>query len=353
MSSLDHALRFADRSIARLVTLGVDVDVDAESLIWTRARMRGIEPTGQVSAGGACRLLVAADGWCAVNLPRPDDLELLPAWLGVEAVDDGVPWAAIAGVVAERATSDLVADGQILGLAVASVPSTSDEVDEQLAVRGTEHPARPWLVRRLREPSDVRSIDDLRVVDLSSLWAGPLCARFLARAGARVTKVESTTRPDGARLGDPEFYAWLHGQQTDRAVSFAPDDLAELHEVLADADVVIEGSRPRALDRLGIDPASFVAARPGRVWVSITAYGRCGPWADRVGFGDDAAAAGGLVDVDTEGPTFVGDAIADPLTGALAAALVVDAVRSGGGRTIDVSLRESARSAANDAVVVW
>jgi chorismate synthase len=73
-----------------------------------------------------------------------------------------------------------------------------------------------------------------------------------------------------------------------------------------------------------------------------------------VGFGDDAAVAGGLVDLNASGvPSFVGDAVADPLTGLLAAAIVADAVGHGGGVTIDVALREVARSAAAAASVVW
>lgn len=138
-------------------------------------------------------------------------------------------------------------------------------------------------------------------------------------------------------------------------VPFVPGaDGAALRALLAGADVIIEGSRPRAFDRLGLDPAAFVAARPGVVWLSITAYGRTGPWCNRVGFGDDAAAAAGLVDRAADGaPSFVGDAIADPLTGLVAAALISDAVASGGGVLLDVALREVARSVALGAEVTW
>ena len=70
-------------------------------------------------------------------------------------------------------------------------------------------------------------------------------------------------------------------------------------------------------------------ARPGRVWLRITGYGTDAGSAERVAFGDDAAVAGGLVGYDGAGPVFVGDAIADPLTGLEAAAAVV---RVGGPR---------------------
>ena len=77
------------------------------------------------------------------------------------------------------------------------------------------------------------------------------------------------------------------------------------------------------------------------MWLSITGYGRDDPDPGRVAFGDDAAAAGGLVAYEPAGdgaPCFVGDAIADPLTGATAAHGVLDAISRGGGELVSVAL---------------
>ncbi|MBU6330313.1 MAG: CoA transferase [Acidobacteria bacterium] len=314
--------------------------------------------TTTISANGSCRLLSAADAPVAVNLPRPDDLDLLAAWLDVDAhADATTPWDAIAVALAARPAQEVVATAQELGLAVAMVPrSAVDHVDAQLEARGTLDPSRPFLRTVGGGRVATRSMRGVRVVDLSSLWAGPLCSRLLADAGAEVIKVESTTRPDGLRVGDAPMFERLHQGKTMVSVPFHCGS-EPLRSLLASADVVIEGSRPRALERLGIDPAAVVAARPGAVWVSITAYGRTGPWRNRVGFGDDTAAAAGLLDRSGEGASaafgFVGDAIADPLTGAVAAALVVDAVAAGGGLLLDVALREVARTAALGASVAW
>ena len=88
---------------------------------------------------------------------------------------------------------------------------------------------------------------------------------------------------------------------------------------------MIESSRPRALRRLGLHADEWLAAGPGRIWLSITGYGREDP-RQRVAFGDDAAVAGGLVATGTDGsPAFCADAIADPLTGMLAAAAALAA----------------------------
>jgi len=330
-------------------------EVEARRQVLDLLRERSVHtgrlPTGATTAGGTGRLLRGGDGWLAVNLPRDDDLDLLPAWCGVAppAEAGGIPWVAVARAVADRPCEPSAARAQELGLAVTVVadPTRLAAGDEQLRARGTS--ALPCAEPRRVAPAGPRStLDQLVVVDLSSLWAGPTCARLLGGFGARVLKVESTERPDGARLGDPAFYAALHRGHEQRSVPFTTaEGRRELHALLASADVVIEGSRPRAFDRLGIDPDAVVAARPGVVWVSVTGYGRTGPWRDRVGFGDDCAAAGGLVSWTERGePELVGDAVADPLTGMVAAAMVARAVSEGGGVVLDVPLREVARAAA-------
>ena len=80
------------------------------------------------------------------------------------------------------------------------------------------------------------------------------------------------------------------------------------------------------------------------MWVSITAYGRHGAAAGRIGFGDDVAVAAGLVasDPGSGSPVFCGDALADPLTGIAAALLVLDGLAAGGGRLLDVPMAQVA-----------
>ena len=87
--------------------------------------------------------------------------------------------------------------------------------------------------------------------------------------------------------------------------------------------------------------ADEAAAGP-RVWLSITGYGRTAPGRDRVAFGDDAAAAGGMVAWDQAGPCFLADAVADPCAGLVGAAAVLRALASGGRWLIDVSMRDVA-----------
>jgi crotonobetainyl-CoA:carnitine CoA-transferase CaiB-like acyl-CoA transferase len=183
------------------------------------------------------------------------------------------------------------------------------------------------------------------VVDLSALWAGPLCGDLLARAGARVVKVESTQRPDGARRGPHEFFDLMNGAK--RSVALDLRDHAGiriLHDLVRRADIVIEASRPRALAQLGLDARDLVRSGGPRIWISITGYGRSDDAANRVAFGDDAAAAGGLVVWKDNAPLFCADALADPVTGLTAADACLLALASGGRWLLDVSM--SAVSAA-------
>ncbi|MEU6541622.1 CoA transferase [Streptomyces sp. NPDC047000] len=177
--------------------------------------------------------------------------------------------------------------------------------------------------------------------DLSALWAGPFCARLLGLAGAQVTKAESTTRPDGTRRGHPEIYRWLHDGHGSVMLDFAS---GALPDAVAGADVVIEASRPRALRQLGVSAEEFLVAQPGQVWVGITGYGRDD---DRIAFGDDAAVAGRLVGREDHGaPVFLGDILADPVTGVYAAWTVARSLSDGGGQLLCVSMAACAAALA-------
>jgi crotonobetainyl-CoA:carnitine CoA-transferase CaiB-like acyl-CoA transferase len=278
-----------------------------------------------VSAGGACRLLPTADGWAAVSCARPDDPALLGALTGGDAGED--PWPAVARWLREHTGADLAERAELLGLAAAPVRSRAPGPGQ-------------WVAAGLAP----RPLAGLLVADFSALWAGPLCAHLLGLAGARVVKVETPGRPDGARRGNAGFYRLLHAGH--RCVSLDPltsrgrNAMAALVDA---ADIVIESSRPRALARFGLDAEAAAAA--GTTWVSITAYGR---GRDRVGFGDDVAAASGLVARDASGsPLFCGDAIADPLAGLTAAVLAAGA--PAGGVLMDISMSDVAAATLSQA----
>jgi CoA transferase family III len=312
------ARRVAHEVSIKAAALGGLLRVDADEMIAGRAALLGIAPSGLISAGGATRLLPAADGWCALTLSRGDDIETVPALLELPEQPADV-WTALAAAAADRDATDFVARARMLELPAAVLGEIS-AAPARFAAGG---------------PPTSRTLPDLLVVDMSSMWAGPLCGKLLAAAGATVVKVESPTRPDGTRCGDQAFFDWINAAKLSYATDFRDDDMRSLLEA---ADVVIEGSRPAALIRRGLGPAQ-IPGRPGRVWLRVTGYGTDGDKANRVAFGDDAAVAGGLVGA---GPSFVGDAIADPLTGLAATEAVLDALRRGGGEIAEVALAEVA-----------
>lgn len=311
--------------------LGRRVTLDLPSLT-DRSGHLALTPPGLVSPNGACRLVRAADGWIAVNLAREDDAALLPAWLGCEPADE--PWPAIGAVAASRPWRDLVDGARLLGLPVAGVGEVS--------ATSTAAPLLP-----VGRPATARRAD-LQVIDLSVLWAGPLCGAVLAAVGASVTKVESVRRPDPSRASTPDFFRNLNAAKADLALDFAdPGDRARLREMILAAEVVITSARPRAFEQLGLAPADLFAKRPDLTWVAISGYGWTGQDADRVAFGDDAAAAGGLVRWTADGePNFLGDALGDPLTGLAAAVGALQALRQGGGVIVDAALARTAAGAA-------
>ncbi len=317
-----------DRRGARLAEL---VPAAGLGLLAERAALMGLPPAGRVSAGRASRLLRAADGWYAASLARDDDRELVPAWLEIDPPDADEIWDVVEREVALRPVEELSRRAALLGLPGGGVGEVVDGRPAVLDLLGAA-PARP--------------IAGAVVVDLSSLWAGPLCADILARLGARTINVESTQRPDGGRAAR-RFFAALHGSAESVVVDFAAESgRAELRRLLSDADMVIEGSRPRALEQLGIDAATMVREGP-KVWISITARGRQPAGRDRVGFGDDAAAVGGLVGWAEGAPFFVADAVADPLTGLTAAYEAAEVLERDGRWLADVALSRVARSVAD------
>jgi crotonobetainyl-CoA:carnitine CoA-transferase CaiB-like acyl-CoA transferase len=300
--------------------------LDGARLLGERAALAGHGRRGAIAPGGSCRLLRAADGWLAVSLPRDSDWELLPAWLEAGGIAD---WAGIARTLAVRSGPDCLARGRLLGLALA--PLEADEAPP------------PWCVRLYRSAPVPRAPRHAPlVIDLSALWAGPLCAQLLALMGARVVKVESTQRPDGLRLAGSAFYHLLNAGKASVALDFAqPAARGRLRQLLRHADIVIEAARPRALRQLGICAEQILDETPGLTWVAISGHGREEPGANWVSFGDDAAVAAGLSQVmrDCSGrPLICADAVADPLTGLHAALAAWTSHLQGGGGLLSLAL---------------
>jgi hypothetical protein len=314
-------LAYGVEAFARAAGMGVQVD---SSVVTERAAWLGLTRNGATSANGKCRMIRTCDGWIAVNLPRDDDWVSVPAWLGCDVKAED--WREIENLARDQSCNTLTERAQLLGLAVATV--------------GEPYEASPLIVRTgLPTPGKAKR---RLVLDLSSLWAGPLCGALLAEAGAEVIKLESRSRPDGARFGNTGIFNRLNAKK--RMLEFDPKrDRDLLRNMFARADIVIESARPRVLEQWGFSLADIFASNPDLIWISVTGYGRNSIRANWVGFGDEGAAAAGLVANSADAPMFIADAIADPLAGLTAAASAFACLAAGGGFLVDASLFGAAK----------
>ncbi len=322
---------------ALLSLAGKDIDLPDARTLGERAALSGLMRNGAIAPGGACRLLRAADGWLAVNLPRPDDWQFTEAWLEIEGgALQPEQWYELAQLLAVQPLARLIERGTLLGLAVTSLQQNDRGVPPWFRIV-TQGMRRPEYLKTRRHTPPL-------VIDLSALWAGPLCTHLLQQLGMRVIKLESLQRPDGARHGSQDFYDLMNQGKASVALDFSDQrDIERLRSLLRSADIVIESSRPRGLRQLGIDAEELVNTTSGLSWLSITGYGRDAEHENRIAYGDDAGVAGGLSALlltQTGEALFCGDAIADPLTGWHTALTALASYQSGGGRLISLALRD-------------
>ena len=317
--------------------------VDAATLLGERAMRAGLRIPGRISAGGGCRLFDARGDTIALNLARPADRDMLPALFEDDQLS-GNDDAAIAACMGRTEAHALVRRGRTMGLAIAAEHEHRPAL-EHMPLFGRSDSAWTELVSGTcagAPGASTRARSAPRVVDLSALWAGPLAAHLLWLAGAEVVKVESRARPDAMRSAEGDFYALINQGKTTLAVDLTEGgERAALLSLIAASDIVIEAARPRALKQLGVDADRIVRDTPGLVWISITAHGATGEAAGWVGFGDDCGVAGGLSAAlrSATGRTgFVGDALADPLTGVFAALAAWEAWTSGRGARLGLAM---------------
>lgn len=299
--------------------LRASLSIDPEQILSRDLKLQS--PT-HISSNGSCRLLEAADGWIAINLAREDDRIAVPAWLDVKVDSDD--WSVIAELVSKKAVEQLKERALMLHMPFAIVGETGSRPPEVLYRRR----AKPWL-----------AVETLRILDMSALWAGPLCGAIFAECGAQVTKLESIGRRDPMGVSSPQHDLRLNGKKQRIVEQLS---VPTIDRYLADSDVLITSGRPHALDRLGLEPETVFATYPGLLWIAITAYGWRDDAAMRVGFGDDCAAAGGLTQWIDGVPRFIGDALADPLTGLVAARHGFTALADGQRGLIDCALAPTA-----------
>jgi len=194
---------------------------------------------------------------------------------------------------------------------------------------------------------------DIRVVDISTVLAGPNAARYLGDFGADVIKVERPGVGDSLRNmawrdpRDGEGLWWKMVNRNKRTIDLDLKNDADkevLLGLLDDAHVLIENFRPGILERLGLGPDVLHARNPKLVVTRVTGFGQDGPYAQRPGFASIAESMSGLAAISGEpdgAPLLPAIALTDEVTGLAAAFATMVALHSGVGQVVDVSLLES------------
>ena len=207
----------------------------------------------------------------------------------------------------------------------------------------------------------------LRVVDASTLFAGPLAATFLGDFGADVLKVEHPRKPDAARGHGPAkdgVNLWWktlgRNKRTITADLGTPEGADLLERLVRDADVLIENFRPGTLERWGVGPDRLLAANPRLVIARVTAFGQHGPYASRPGFGSLAEAMSGFAALTGEPdgpPTLPPFGLADGVAALTTAFAVLTALRAverdGAGQVVDVAIIEPILMLLGGQITAW
>jgi crotonobetainyl-CoA:carnitine CoA-transferase CaiB-like acyl-CoA transferase len=196
-------------------------------------------------------------------------------------------------------------------------------------------------------------LGDLRVLDLSTVLAGPGCARYLADFGADVIKIERPGSGDSVRdMGwrDPRDDVTLFWKMVSRGKRTivldlkTPDGLDVMARLCDTADVLVENLRPGKLEALGLVPDDLIARNPRLVITRVTGFGQDGPYASRPGFATLAEAMSGFAAINGEpdgGPLLPPIALTDEVTALVGAFATMVAVHSGVGQVVDVNLFDS------------
>lgn len=393
----------------------IEVDVSVlESLLGTlpypmlmaeRMRTRGL-PANTRSAP-MLGIVRAADGWVGINCLTAQHWLDVCAMLGLPEFDEhqiaimmGGPeraefFAAAQPWLAERTVSEIVELSQALRIPASAVADGATALEcPQYVKRGflvdgggagwsfrrpgapfrlSKTPAMPLRpapragapsvapAERQTRPADLVADPALpfagvKVLDLSTFWAGAYLTCYLGAFGADIIKVESIQRPDGHRYSGAfpdEGDDWYERSALWQATNLNKRDLAldlsssrgrELARRLAcQADVVVENFSPRVVEQFGLDYESLVSVRPDVIQVRMPGFGLEGPWRDYVGWALNIEQASGMSGVTgyAEGPPCNPQGPADPLVGVHAGIALLAALehrhRTGEGQLIEVA----------------
>lgn len=333
-AALLAAGRLEEARSGRRVAASLDRGQVRAALVSERLFRLGGEPAG---AGFAplSRFWPTADGWIRTHANYPWHHAALLKGAGVE--DDETLGGAIAANAAERIEADVFAAGGVA--ATVRTPAAWLAHPQGAAVASEPLVAHDRL-------GDAERRTGFRVLDLTRVIAGPVCARYLGALGAEVLRIDPPSLPDIEPGAPADTLLGKRSAFLDLGTNAGARRLEDLFEC---AEVVLLGYRPGALARFGLAPEDLAARHPGLVIVELSAWGHSGPWSGRRGFDSIVQAASGIgaVYADRAGkPGALPCQLLDHGTGYLAAAATLAALaeqrESGGTHLRRLSLARTA-----------
>ncbi|UJL47290.1 CoA transferase [Virgibacillus sp. NKC19-16] len=203
------------------------------------------------------------------------------------------------------------------------------------------------------------ALENIRVLDLSRVLAGPYCTMILGDLGAEVIKVEAPGGSDETRKWGPPFQKdvsayYLSANRNKKSITVdlkSDEGIEVIKSLVQESDVIINNFKSGTMKRFGLDYETLTELNPGIVYCSITGFGETGPHKDMPGYDFIIQAMSGLMSItgdEESGPQKLGVAITDVLTGLYACigiqGALLERTLSGKGQKLDLSLYDSAVS---------
>ena len=221
-------------------------------------------------------------------------------------------------------------------------------------------------------PANRLPFSGLRILDMTTFWAGPCCTHFMALLGAEVIHVESARRPDGTRLiaGIPvteeqwweksPIFAALNTNKKSLTLDLqSPRGREVLRRLVATCDVIVENFTPRVLDQIGLDFTAVQEIRPDAVMLRMPGFGLDGPWRDNPAFAYAIESASGLSWLTgyPDRPPYEPYSIGDPNAGVHAFNALLLALehrrRTGEGVLVEAAMVDAALSISAEQVIEY
>jgi crotonobetainyl-CoA:carnitine CoA-transferase CaiB-like acyl-CoA transferase len=382
------------------------------------------EPVGPPRTLETPSIEKSSDGWVGFNTNSPHQIAGFLNMLGrpdlVASGEYGTAakrigrieeWQALVTEwTSEHTSAEILTLAEANGVPVAPVSDSRSVADlDQVVARKTlvtapsgrfQMPGQPWRINGGRGPdlgpapeiddaqrpawrstakstavaadSARRPLEGLRVLDLTTWWAGPSATAFLAALGADVIHVEAPARMDPARMVGAaflpraqfwelsNFFLTVNVNKRDLALDLTSERGRELFlELVAQSDVVVENATPRVLDKLKLGWDVIHTANPRAILTRMPAYGLDGPWRERPGFAQNIEQASGLAWLtgEPDDQPRIQRGPADPNGGMHAAFATLVALeqreQTGEGSMVESSLFDAALSIAAELVIEW